>query len=296
MLFWHRSGSVFLGYARAPFLKVILVLIIPRYYYLVNYLLRGISIVEFYVFFAILAADIVPLFLRFFMDMRTAFERTCLNSETVVGRTFCSAKRIITLHSNLLVETTSEEVLPEELRFAMKVYSFFSGMGEENFYLLAREERLSEEAHMDGEYRPVGVAILRDPDGKILVVRSAKNILSWGFPQGGIEVGESLVPGMMREIKEELGVDTEVLRMRKYLGHKDLDADEGRTDRRGFSKGKRYFCFLLSIDSPHRVESDALDPREIVEHQWVCEDEAKEMFSANRPEKRELLSQWLTML
>jgi ADP-ribose pyrophosphatase YjhB (NUDIX family) len=58
------------------------------------------------------------------------------------------------------------------------------------------------------------VAIVVERDGKLLLV---KEILEsgkeyWIFPGGKVEFGESLVDAARREIKEETGLDVEILR------------------------------------------------------------------------------------
>lgn len=61
--------------------------------------------------------------------------------------------------------------------------------------------------------RRIGVRAVIYKDGKILAVRhkdrkgKPKNF--WAIPGGGLDPGESLVMGVRREIKEELGVDVQ---------------------------------------------------------------------------------------
>jgi 8-oxo-dGTP pyrophosphatase MutT (NUDIX family) len=46
---------------------------------------------------------------------------------------------------------------------------------------------LIREAHTKKEYRPVVVAVIKNINGHIIVVQSAKNKHEWYLPQGGID-------------------------------------------------------------------------------------------------------------
>ena len=59
---------------------------------------------------------------------------------------------------------------------------------------------------------PVAAAVLRAPDGRILVQRRPAHRDQgglWEFPGGKIEPGESAAAALRRELREELGVDAE---------------------------------------------------------------------------------------
>ncbi|ADD40042.1 NUDIX hydrolase [Stackebrandtia nassauensis DSM 44728] len=65
---------------------------------------------------------------------------------------------------------------------------------------------------------PVAAAIIAD-NGKVLMVkrRVSEGQLSWQFPAGAIEVGESEQDAAVRETREETGVDVRPI---KVLGHR----------------------------------------------------------------------------
>ncbi|MEM6414042.1 MAG: (deoxy)nucleoside triphosphate pyrophosphohydrolase [Pseudomonadota bacterium] len=55
----------------------------------------------------------------------------------------------------------------------------------------------------------VGVALV-DPDGRVLMAQRPKNKsfpLKWEFPGGKIEKGESPEQALVRELREEIGID-----------------------------------------------------------------------------------------
>lgn len=136
------------------------------------------------------------------------------------------------------------------------------------------------------EYRPVAVALITDSLNRILLVQSSKNPDDWGLPQGGIEPGEDLADALFREIREETGIEGYRLEIVRYIGSRDLDAESGRRDKRGFTKGKRYFAVALSYSGP---ETLALNSSELAGYRWAERDEVVEAMASTRAEKRGLI-------
>lgn len=58
-----------------------------------------------------------------------------------------------------------------------------------------------------------GAVVLKE--GKVLLIKNKsikdKKISFWGFPKGHIEKGESSIDAALRELKEETGVEAEIL-------------------------------------------------------------------------------------
>ena len=55
--------------------------------------------------------------------------------------------------------------------------------------------------------RQAGRAILRDDRGRVLLIYFVlPNMRFWATPGGGVEVGETLLQTVQRELKEELGI------------------------------------------------------------------------------------------
>lgn len=55
--------------------------------------------------------------------------------------------------------------------------------------------------------------LLRDAEGRVLLVRTRKWSNLWGIPGGKVEYGESLEDGFRRETREETGLELEEPRM-----------------------------------------------------------------------------------
>jgi 8-oxo-dGTP diphosphatase len=57
----------------------------------------------------------------------------------------------------------------------------------------------------------VAAAALVDPDGRVLVQQRATGALAglWEFPGGKLEAGETPAVALVRELREELGIDVE---------------------------------------------------------------------------------------
>ncbi|HEY8369513.1 MAG TPA: NUDIX domain-containing protein [Thermodesulfobacteriota bacterium] len=60
--------------------------------------------------------------------------------------------------------------------------------------------------------RAAASAVIFDERGRILLQRRADNG-RWGLPGGGVEVGESVAAAAVREVREETGLDVEVVRL-----------------------------------------------------------------------------------
>ena len=60
---------------------------------------------------------------------------------------------------------------------------------------------------------PTVGALIVNNEGKILLARSHKWFDKYTLPGGHIEVGESMTDAVRREVKEEVGLDVEVVQM-----------------------------------------------------------------------------------
>ena len=138
-------------------------------------------------------------------------------------------------------------------------------------------------------YRPVVVMIVKNPQGQVLLVQSAKSHASWGFPQGGVNRGESVLSAVRRELAEETGIRQGV-KIVKFCGMNQI-AMPGREKRDGFTSGKRYYYFYLVCDTAPTV---VLQAEELADYCWKLPAEVPEILSTLNEEKRETLLRALT--
>ena len=104
---------------------------------------------------------------------------------------------------------------------------------------------------------PTVGALIVNKEGKILLTKSHKWFDKYTLPGGHIEVGETMIQAVAREVKEEVGLDVEVAEF--LLMQEAIFADE-------FWK-KRHFIFFdfLCRSSDQQVK---LDGRELQEYIW----------------------------
>ena len=68
---------------------------------------------------------------------------------------------------------------------------------------------------VDLKLTPVVCAVIEHPDGRVLVAQRPAHkhlALKWEFPGGKVEPGESPETALLRELREELGCTTEIVR------------------------------------------------------------------------------------
>ena len=117
-----------------------------------------------------------------------------------------------------------------------------------------------------------GIVVRRPTDGKLLCVKQRASMF-WGWPKGGRNVNESVADCALREFREEMGCDAEL-----------LDAVPFHRDRSGiaFFRGQLKAGSIISIDR-----------HELCEFEWLTEAELAARATSN-PTRRVLKSGSLT--
>jgi len=112
----------------------------------------------------------------------------------------------------------------------------------------------------------VGSAVIENFKGQILLTKSPRWKNKWVMPGGHIEVGESIEEGILREAKEETGLELEPIKV----------IHSGELIESGDFFRPAHFIFF---DLLCRAESEdvKLDAKELSEYIWVSPEEALEM-------------------
>lgn len=137
-------------------------------------------------------------------------------------------------------------------------------------------ETLTSDAERDRVQQLVVGAVVAH-DGKILLLqRPADDFMGgiWELPSGKVDPGETLDQALIREVKEETGLD--IARIRKYLGEFDYQSGSG--------KKSRQFNFTVDILDPEPVqltEHDAYTWTDLTEEPPVT-DAVKEVLHRHR--------------
>ena len=105
---------------------------------------------------------------------------------------------------------------------------------------------------------PTVGALIVNNEGKILLAKSHKWFDKYTLPGGHIEVGEGMIDAVRREVKEEVGLDVEVVEM--LLVQEAIFAPE-------FYK-KKHFIFI-DFYCKSKEQQVKLDQDEIQDYIWV---------------------------
>jgi nucleoside triphosphatase len=104
---------------------------------------------------------------------------------------------------------------------------------------------------------PTVGGLIVNKEGKILLTKSHKWFDKYTLPGGHIEVGETMKEAVAREVKEEVGLDVEVVEM--LLMQEAIFAEE-------FWKRKHFIFFDFLCKS--KDQQVKLDGRELQEYVW----------------------------
>ena len=110
----------------------------------------------------------------------------------------------------------------------------------------------------------------QDPNPEIAIV-SAKPSLRWQLPKGIVDPGESPEVTAVREVREEAGIETDLLQVIETIEYWYRSTKYGRPVR--FHKFVHFY--LLSYRSGNVTDHD----HEVAEARWVSFEEAIEMLA-----------------
>jgi non-canonical (house-cleaning) NTP pyrophosphatase/8-oxo-dGTP pyrophosphatase MutT (NUDIX family) len=128
-------------------------------------------------------------------------------------------------------------------------------------------------------------AVVMDEDENFLIAQLTKyGKDDWNFPGGGIEGGEGSEEAVLRELREELGVDKfEVLKKSEYREVYDwpswLIADD-LSNKKQIYRGQEATFFLVKFLGQR--EDIKLDPNELRKVKWVKYEDIKNYFNFPR--------------
>jgi|SRR5581483_9245289 len=111
--------------------------------------------------------------------------------------------------------------------------------------------------------------IVLDDSGKVMLLREESD--KWDLPGGTIEMGESYEQTLKREIKEEMGVDCELLDSNPCFGWPTYNDLKGTP--------RMFICFRIKLTSQNFVKS-----KEFQEYKYFSKDELSnvDMFETTK--------------
>jgi len=126
----------------------------------------------------------------------------------------------------------------------------------------------------------VGVGGVVIEEDRVLLIRRGAEPLKgqWSIPGGTLELGETLMEGAARELKEETGLDVSVLEMIELFERINFGrgADQAWTTIE--ERRRPRFHFVIVDYLCQRISGEAVAGGDVTEVQWAREDEL-EKFS-----------------
>ena len=108
----------------------------------------------------------------------------------------------------------------------------------------------------DGDYHLTVLGVLKREDGKFLVTRRAADKswapLCWEVPGGGVKAGESSKEAVLREFREETGLDLSAAKGGLFMTYRRDNPDEG----------DNYFVDVYLFSGDFKTEEVKIDTAE----------------------------------
>ncbi|MGB9911519.1 MAG: NUDIX hydrolase [Microgenomates group bacterium] len=123
------------------------------------------------------------------------------------------------------------------------------------------------------EFSAGGVVFRQEPEGILWLIIRPKGSNQWRFPKGKIEKGEKAEQTALREVKEEGGVEAEILK--KLLPIKYFY----------FQDNQRIFKTVVFFLMKYLQESSEILSWETEEIAWLPEEKAKERLAFENEKK-----------
>ena len=117
-------------------------------------------------------------------------------------------------------------------------------------------------------YRKNTAAIILNAENEILLFQRADLPQVWGFPQGGIEKGESAEQAIVRELEEEIGTHAFDI-VGKYPEYLRYDFPEGMTFPDWNYDGQEQQYFLIRLH-PEALINVKTEHPEFISYKPVC--------------------------
>jgi putative (di)nucleoside polyphosphate hydrolase len=120
-------------------------------------------------------------------------------------------------------------------------------------------------------YRPNVAAIIRKNDGRILIGERFNIPGCWQFPQGGVKKSEPSAEALIRELKEEVSLETRHYRVVDSKGPYRYLFGQGRT-KEGYH-GQEQTYFLVDLLASESQVSAATESPEFRQIRWIRPEE-----------------------
>jgi putative (di)nucleoside polyphosphate hydrolase len=126
------------------------------------------------------------------------------------------------------------------------------------------------------KYRSNVAALVVNRNGALLICERTTIPGAWQFPQGGVEVGESLEQALFREVLEEVGLSAchyDVVNQRDGYRYLYPEEARGKKLRKHGNHGQEQTYFLCELKSGAPEVNVKQKPAEFSAYRWILPEE-----------------------